>query len=86
MRVAHGLAGAAVPRPARTTGDEGGRARRVHHAEEGKEADTFWGSTPPGVFRSSSSSEYVANNGEGVRLAMKTEEGVAQCSPGQRRS
>jgi hypothetical protein len=79
-----GHGGAAVPRPARTTGDEG--AHRAHHAEEGKEVNSFWGSTAPGAFRSSGSSEYVAGNGGGVRLAVKTEEGPTQYSLGQRRS
>jgi hypothetical protein len=32
--------GTAAPRPARTIDDEG--AHRVHHVEEGKEADSFW--------------------------------------------
>jgi hypothetical protein len=28
-----------------------GVARQAHHTEEGKEADSFWGSTAPGTFR-----------------------------------
>jgi hypothetical protein len=68
-----------TPQPAHTTGDEG--ARQVHHVEEGKEADSFWGPTTLGVVRCSGSLKYVASNG-GVRLAAKTEEGSAQRSPG----
>jgi hypothetical protein len=46
-------AGMATPWPACTTGDEG--AHPAHHAEEGKEADSFWGSTALGAVRSSRS-------------------------------
>jgi hypothetical protein len=72
--------GTATPRLARTTGDEG--AHRAHHAEEGKEADSFWGTTALGAVRSSGSPRYIARNGGGVRLVTKIEEGSAQRSPG----
>jgi hypothetical protein len=57
--------GTAAPWPACTIDDEG--AHRVHHMEEGKEADSFWGPTAPYMVRNGGSPRCIAGNEGGRR-------------------